>query len=49
LLVGGREEDTLYGFTKLAGFMRVFSRVMPKSQHDFKTWMQVNLYWNQPS
>jgi magnesium chelatase subunit H len=49
LLVGGREEDTLYGFIKLMGFMRVFTRVMPKSQHDFKTWMQVNMYWNQPS
>ncbi len=48
MLVGGREEDTLYGFTKLMKFTRVMMRFIPERMHDFKNWMQVNIYWNQP-
>lgn len=48
MLVGGREEDTLYGFTKLMKYTRVMLRFIPERMHDFKNWMQVNIYWNQP-
>jgi magnesium chelatase subunit H len=48
MLVGGREEDTLYGFTKLMKLTRVMLRFIPERMHDFKNWMQVNIYWNQP-
>jgi magnesium chelatase subunit H len=48
LLVNGREEDTLYGYTKLMKVMQGMMRFMPAKARDFKNWMQVNIYWNQP-
>jgi magnesium chelatase subunit H len=48
LLVNGREEDTLYGYTKLMKLMQSMMRFMPAKARDFKNWMQVNIYWNQP-
>lgn len=48
LLVNGREEDTLYGYTKLMKLMQTMMRFMPAKARDFKNWMTVNIYWNQP-
>lgn len=48
MLVQGREEDTLYGYTKLMKLMQTMMRFMPAKARDFKNWMQVNIYWNQP-
>lgn len=48
MLVRGREEDTLYGYTKLMKLMQTMMRFMPAKARDFKNWMQVNIYWNQP-
>ncbi len=48
LLVNGREEDTLYGYTKLMKLTQTLMRFMPEKARDFKNWMQVNVYWNQP-
>jgi magnesium chelatase subunit H len=48
LLVNGRDEDTLYGYTKLMKMMQTMMRFMPEKAKDFKNWMQVNIYWNQP-
>ncbi len=48
LLVKGREEDTLYGYTKLMKMMQTMMRFMPEKSRDFKNWMTVNVYWNQP-
>ncbi len=48
MLAGGREEDTLYGFTKMQTFMKAGMRFMPSKMNDFKNWMTVQLYWNQP-
>ncbi len=48
LLVNGREEDTLYGYTKLMKVMQSMMRFMPAKARDFKNWMTVNVYWNQP-
>ncbi|MCX7938064.1 MAG: DUF3479 domain-containing protein, partial [Thermoflexales bacterium] len=48
MLVRGRDEDTLYGYTKLMKLMQTMMRFMPAKARDFKNWMQVNIYWNQP-
>ncbi|MCS7226143.1 MAG: magnesium chelatase subunit H [Gloeomargarita sp. SKYB31] len=48
LLVRGRDEDTLYGYTKLMKLMQTMMRFLPAKLRDFKNWMQVNIYWNQP-
>jgi magnesium chelatase subunit H len=48
MLVHGRDEDTLYGYTKLMKLMQTMMRFMPAKARDFKSWMQVNIYWNQP-
>ena len=48
MLVHGRDEDTLYGYTKLMKLMQTMMRFMPAKARDFKNWMQVNIYWNQP-
>lgn len=48
LLVHGRDEDTLYGYTKLMKLMQTMMRFMPAKARDFKNWMTVNVYWNQP-
>ncbi|MCS6782189.1 MAG: magnesium chelatase subunit H [Gloeomargarita sp. SKYBB_i_bin120] len=48
LLVRGRDEDTLYGYTQLLKLMPTLLRFLPAKLRDFKNWMQVNLYWNQP-
>jgi len=48
LLVNGRDEDTLYGYTKLMKMMQTMMKFMPEKARDFKNWMQVNIYWNQP-
>lgn len=48
LLVKGREEDTLYGYTRLMKLMQTMMRFMPDKARDFRNWMTVNIYWNQP-
>ncbi len=48
MLVKGREEDALYGYTKLMKVMQTAMRFMPAKMRDFKNWMTVNVYWNQP-
>ncbi|MFN3704837.1 MAG: magnesium chelatase subunit H [Thermoflexales bacterium] len=48
MLVHGRDEDALYGYTKLMKLMQTMMRFMPAKARDFKNWMQVNIYWNQP-
>lgn len=48
MLVKGREEDALYGYTKLMKVMQTAMRFMPAKMRDFKNWMTVNIYWNQP-
>lgn len=48
MLVKGREEDALYGYTKLMKAMQAMMRFMPAKMRDFKNWMTVNIYWNQP-
>ena len=48
LLVNGRDEDTLYGYTKLMKMMQTMMKFMPDKARDFKNWMQVNIYWNHP-
>ncbi|MFN8500346.1 cobaltochelatase subunit CobN [Kouleothrix sp.] len=48
LLTQGREEDTLYAYTKLTKITAKLLPLMPAKLHDFRTWLSVNIYWNQP-
>jgi magnesium chelatase subunit H len=48
LLTRGRDEDTLYAYTKLSKITAKLLPLMPAKLHDFRTWLSVNLYWNQP-
>lgn len=48
LLTQGREEDTLYAYTKLTKITSKLLPLMPAKLHDFRTWLSVNIYWNQP-
>lgn len=49
LLVRGRDEDALYGYTKLMRIMRSVLPLVPNKARDFKNWLQVFSYWSQPS
>ncbi|KPV47850.1 magnesium chelatase, partial [Kouleothrix aurantiaca] len=48
LLTQGREEDTLYAYTRLTKITARLLPLMPAKLHDFRTWLSVNIYWNQP-
>ena len=49
LLVRGRDEDALYGYTKLMRIMRSVLPLVPNKARDFKNWLQVFAYWSQPT
>jgi len=49
LLVRGRDEDALYGYTKLMRIMRTVLPLVPNKARDFKNWLQVFAYWSQPT
>ena len=49
LLVRGRDEDALYGYTKLMRIMRSVLPLVPNRARDFKNWLQVFSYWSQPT
>lgn len=49
LLVKGRDEDALYGYTKLMRIMRSVLPLVPNKARDFKHWLQVFSYWSQPT
>lgn len=48
LITRGRDEDTLYAYTKLTKLTAKLLPLMPAKLADFRTWLSVNLYWNQP-
>lgn len=48
LMTRGREEDTLYAYTKLSKLTAKLLPLMPPKLKDFRTWLSVNIYWNQP-
>ncbi|PJF24076.1 MAG: magnesium chelatase, partial [Phototrophicales bacterium] len=48
LMTRGREEDTLYAYTKLTKITAKLLPLMPPKLKDFRTWLSVNIYWNQP-
>ncbi|GAB4213193.1 MAG: magnesium chelatase subunit H [Roseiflexaceae bacterium] len=48
LITRGRDEDTLYAYTKLTKLTAKLLPLMPAKLKDFRTWLSVNLYWNQP-
>jgi magnesium chelatase subunit H len=48
LITRGRDEDTLYAYTKLSKLTTKLLPLMPPKLKDFRTWLSVNLYWQQP-
>lgn len=48
LITRGRDEDTLYAYTKLTKAAVKLLPLMPAKLKDFRTWLSVNIYWNQP-
>lgn len=48
LITQGRDEDTLYAYTKLTKVAAKLLPLLPVKQKDFRTWLRVNSYWNQP-
>jgi len=48
LITKGRDEDTLYAYTKLTKAAVKLLPLMPAKLSDFRTWLTVNIYWNQP-
>lgn len=48
LITRGRDEDTLYAYSKLSKLTSKLLPLMPPKLSDFRTWLSVNLYWNQP-
>jgi magnesium chelatase subunit H len=48
LITRGRDEDTLYAYTKLSKLTAKLLPLMPPKLKDFRTWLCVNLYWQQP-
>ena len=48
LISKGREEDTLYAYTKLTKISTKLLPFMPAKLNDFRTWLSTNIYWNQP-
>ncbi len=50
LLVGGREEDALYGYVKLQKITSKLLNFLPgKRLNDFRNWTNVSTYWNNRS
>ncbi|MGQ9526365.1 magnesium chelatase subunit H [Chloroflexus sp.] len=50
LLVGGREEDALYGYVKLQKITSKLINFLPgKRLNDFRNWTNFNNYWNHRS
>ena len=48
LITRGRDEDALYAYTKLVKVTAKLLPLMPEKLGGFRTWLAVNLYWNQP-
>ena len=48
LVTRGRDEDALYTYTKLVKVAAKMLPLIPKKLAGFRTWLGVNLYWNQP-
>ncbi len=48
LLTRGRDEDALYAYTKLVKVASKLLPLIPQKLAGFRTWLGVNLYWNQP-
>ena len=48
LVTRGRDEDTLYTYAKLVKIASKVLPLVPKKMAGFRTWLNVNLYWNQP-
>ena len=48
LITRGRDEDALYAYTKLVKVASKMLPLIPKKLAGFRTWLGVNLYWNQP-
>ncbi|HMO57333.1 MAG TPA: DUF3479 domain-containing protein, partial [Roseiflexaceae bacterium] len=48
LITRGRDEDTLYAYMKLTRVATKLLPLMPPKLKDFRTWLSVNIYWNQP-
>jgi magnesium chelatase subunit H len=48
LITRGRDEDALYAYTKLVKITAKLLPLIPDKLGGFKTWLTVNLYWNQP-
>lgn len=48
MITRGRDEDTLYAYTKLTKLTAKLLPLMPAKLKDFRTWLSVNIYWNQP-
>jgi magnesium chelatase subunit H len=48
LITRGRDEDTLYAYMKLTRVATKLLPLMPPKLKDFRTWLTVNIYWNQP-
>ena len=48
LLTRGRDEDALYAYTKLVKVASKLLPLIPQKLGGFRTWLGVNLYWNQP-
>jgi magnesium chelatase subunit H len=48
LITRGRDEDTLYAYTRLSKLTAKLLPLMPPKLKDFRTWLSVNLYWQQP-
>ncbi len=48
MITRGRDEDTLYAYTKLTRAATRLLPLMPAKLKDFRTWLTVNIYWNQP-
>jgi magnesium chelatase subunit H len=48
LVTRGRDEDALYAYTKLVKVAVKMLPLIPQKLAGFRTWLGVNLYWNQP-
>jgi magnesium chelatase subunit H len=48
LITRGRDEDALYAYTKLVKIASKTLPLIPKKLAGLRTWISVNLYWNQP-
>ena len=48
LITRGRDEDALYAYTKLVKIASKMLPLIPEKLAGFRTWLGVNLYWNQP-